>query len=233
MEQEYGWPRHHRHGYPDLVGPEVDINQMVDQFNATHERVQIVLVNQFGWSRELVGARVPQGMTFENLRSGTDVEFGTAVYEPFGISPLEPLGAGGVCVISSVCGCRAFVESVTGGLAVPNVLVADYVALDRPRTIDELLHLGQAERDVIEQRVAQEIARELLQRVPRDDAGRRKLLESGQALVGRLGWDEVLRQHLIPMMRRVVAEEQPPGATRRTEPPIKAVRDVAKLARPH
>lgn len=207
MEQEYGWPRQHRLGYPDLVGPEVGINEMVEQFNAMHNRVQIVLVNQFGWSRALVGSRVPPEMDFENLRAGTDVEFGLATYEPFGISPLEPLGAGAICVISSVCGCKAFVESVAEGRTVPNVLVADYTQLDRPRSIEELLRLGQPERDAIEQRVAGEVAVELLRRAPRDEAGRRRLLKTGQELVARMGWDEVLRQHLVPMMRRVVAQD--------------------------
>jgi hypothetical protein len=232
MEQEYGWPRTHRQGYPDLVGPEIGINEMVEHFNATHERMQIVLVNQFGWSRELVGSRVPPGMTFEHLRAATDVEFGMAAYEPFGISPLEPLGAGAICVISSVCGCKAFVESVAEGHAVPNVLVADYTRLDRPRSIEELLHLGQAERDAIEQRVAGEVAVELLRRVPRDEAGRRRLLKTGQELVARMGWDEVLSQHLVPMMRRVVEQQMPPDTGRRPAPAIAKVQDVATFARP-
>jgi hypothetical protein len=204
MEEEYAWPRAHRKGYPDLVGPELDIHRMVEQFNATHERMQAVLVNQFGWSADRIGSRLPPDMDFGNLRSGTDVEFGLATYEPFGISPLEPLGSGAICVISSVCGCCAFVESAPGGKDTPNVLVADYTRLDRPRTTDELLYLGQAERDVIERRVADEIAAGLDRVLPRDDAGRNRLLQSGQALARHLGWDKVLEQHLIPMMRRVV-----------------------------
>src|SRR4029453_19363926 len=89
MEEEYGWPRHHRADYPDLVGPEIAFNDMVEHFNAGHKHVQAVLVNQFGWSRELIGTRVPADMTFADLRRATDVEFGMAGYEPFGISPLE------------------------------------------------------------------------------------------------------------------------------------------------
>jgi hypothetical protein len=57
MEDEYGWPRKHREGYPDLVGPEIEYNDMIEDFNAHHTQVQMVLVNQFGWSRQLVGAR--------------------------------------------------------------------------------------------------------------------------------------------------------------------------------
>ena len=39
-----------------------------------------------------------------------DAELGMATYEPFGISQLEPLGSGAVCVISNVCGCAGFVR---------------------------------------------------------------------------------------------------------------------------
>ena len=207
MEAEYGWPRKHRVGYPDLVGPEVEFNQMIEHFNAGHSRVQAVLVNQFSWSRERIGQRVPEGMTIADLRRATDVEFGMATYEPFGISPLEPLGAGALCVISSVCGCKGFVEEAANGNGTPNVLVADYIGekLDHERQIDELLRMGQPERDAIEQRVAKEIADVLLRRLPRDDNDRRVLLESGQELVKRLGWDQVLEAKMIPMLRRVMA----------------------------
>ena len=39
-----------------------------------------------------------------------------------------------------------------------------------------------------------------------DLAGRRVLLDSGQELVKRLGWDQVLEAKMIPMLRRVMAD---------------------------
>ena len=101
MEAEYGWPRTHREGYPDLCGPEVEINRMVETFNSTHRNIQAVLVNQFDWREDLIGRRCPAGMTFADFRRATDVEFGLATYEPFGISPLEPLGSGAIFHIPS------------------------------------------------------------------------------------------------------------------------------------
>lgn len=209
MEAEYGWPRHHRIGYPDLVGPEIGLDQMIEQFNAGHQHMQAVLVNQFNWSHELVGQRVPQDMTFADLRRATDVEFGLATYEPFGISPLEPLASGAICVISSVCGCKGFVDEVTGGAPIDNVIVADFTKLDREWSIDELLKMTQAQRDQVERRVAAEVADQLLERLPRDDRSRRALLETGQKLVKRLGWDQVLESRLIPMLRRVMVADKP------------------------
>jgi hypothetical protein len=217
MEVEYGWPREHREGYPDLVGPELELNRMVEAFNGEHAHVQVVLVNQFGWSRPRIGRSLPVGMDFADLRRGTDVEFGMATYEPFGISPLEPLGSGALCVISSVCGCKGFVEYVTNGRGIPNVIVADFTRLDRPHALDGLLEIGWAERDEIERRVCAEVADRIAHRLPRDDAGRQALLESGQEVVPKLGWDHVLEHRLIGMLKRVVESdeefvlERPPG----------------------
>ena len=204
MEKEYGWPRKHRQGFPDLVGPEEEFDALVEAFNRDHTRVQAVLVNQFGWSRERIGSRVPAGMEMAELRCGTDVEFGMATYEPFGISPLEPLCAGAVCVISNVCGCAGFVEEVTGGDEVPNVLVGDYTAISaRGRPLESLLSIAQRDRDLVEQRVASHLADELIRRLPRTADERSAMLESGQKLAHEMGWDRVMQRKILPMLKRI------------------------------
>ena len=165
---------------------------MIERFNASHANVQAVLVNQFGWSRALVGDRLPEGMDFGDLRRATDVEFGMATYEPFGISPLEPLGAGAICVISSVCGCAAFVRDAGAGLPLDNVIIADFTRLPRDMSIEELKSMSQSHRDEVERRVTSGVAAELLRRLPRTGRDRKRLLEQGQALAARLTWDRVL-----------------------------------------
>lgn len=212
MEERYGWPRHHQPGYPDLSGPEGDINAMIEPFNAEHKNLQVVLVNQFGWSRSLIGNRLPVDMDFADLRRGTDVEFGMAVYEPFGISPLEPLGSGAVCVISNVCGCYWFVQHVTKDKGTANVLVADFTQLAAPESIKELLAMDQTQRDAIERRVAADVATELYSRLPWNDAQRKKLIDSGQKLVARMGWDQICEDSLIPMLNRIVKNPIANGA---------------------
>ena len=205
MEKQYGWPREHREGHPDLVGPEVNIYRDVDAFNKGHQRIQVVLVNQFGWERDRIGERLPAEMTIADLRRATDVEFGMATYEPFGISPLEPLGSGAVCVISNVCGCKGFVDHVTKGRHTPCVLEADFTQLDRPRTIDQLKRMTRPERDRIEQAVAAEVAARLWRAVPKTDNQRQRLITSGQTLVARMGWDQVIENKLWPVLQRVAA----------------------------
>ena len=65
--------------------------------------------------------------------------------------------------------------------------------------------MPQHQRDIIARNVAVELANELMRRLPADDRGRRSLLESGQVIVRKLGWDRVLEAKLIPMLRRVMA----------------------------
>jgi len=121
-----------------------------------------------------------------------------------GISPLEPLGSGAICVISGVCGCRGFVDEVTDGRGVANVIVADYVGLDQPRSIPELLGMSQFEREQIERRVAADVAEQLMQRLSRNNAQRAALVARGQELVQHMGWDAVLERKMIPMLDRII-----------------------------
>ncbi len=203
MERDYGWPRTHRHGYPDLVGPEADIDGMIQPFNKNHPNVQVVLVNQFGWDRARIGQRLPAKMDMADLRRATDVEIGTACYEPFGISPLEPLGAGAICVISSVCGCENFVRHVTKAKPTPNVLSADFTTLPHPLTIDQLKAMDSHQRDQIEAAECARVADELMARLPFTAAQRTRMIASGQALVGKMGWDQVCDEALLPMLDRI------------------------------
>jgi len=214
MEAEYGWPRNHRHGYPDLVGPEVEIHGMIEPFNTEHQSTQIVLVNQFGWSRSRIGRRLPEKMDIADLRRAADVEIGTACYEPFGISPLEPLGAGAICVISNVCGCENFVRHVTAGKPTPNVLTADFTRLPYPMSTDQLKAMTAEHRDPIEEAECARAADDLINRLPFDDKARTQLIKSGQALVKKMGWDQVCGESLLPMLDRICASPTPRGSLR-------------------
>jgi len=209
MAAEYGWPMNHREGYPDLVGPEVDIAHMVEAFNASHAHVRAVLVNQFGFTPESLGITPEQidaevAIDMAMFRAAADAEFGMATYEPFGISPLEPLASGAICVISSVCGCAGFVDEATEGDGHPCVIVGDYTRWDGPTELGTFLSIGEAERTRVEQRVSAEVAAELLKRLPRTDEDRLRLLVEGQRIVRKLGWDAVLKNHFLPTLQRVV-----------------------------
>ena len=110
-ESLYGWPVGHRGDNGDLVGDEAPFFfDAVEPFNHTANSSKIVFVNQFGWSRDQCGMRMPADMVFGDIRRGSDLEFGQSIYEPFGISQIEPLQFGALSCVSSVCGCIGFVQ---------------------------------------------------------------------------------------------------------------------------
>ena len=206
MEREYGWPVVHREGKPDLVSHEIPFYHAVEAFNRQAHSCQIVLVNQFGWSRERCGERMPADMEFLDIRKGTDLEFGQSVYEPFGIAQLEPLTFGALCVLSSSCGGVGFVKRASREMAQRNVLVADYISAASTRVGAEwrrALQIGQSERGEIEAQEAGQVARQVVGVLPRAEVEQRHLLETGYELSRRMSWEVVAGEYFLPGLRRV------------------------------
>jgi len=209
MEGRYSWPVSHREGYPDLSGGEADFYVHMQKFNACARQIKAILVNQFGWSQAACGTKMLPDMDFLDVRKGTDIEFGQSIYEPFGIAQLEPLSFGALCVITNICGCAGFVEKVTGGKEVPNVLAADYTRLPQGNgTLDNVLSIASRERDAIEQKEAERIASEILKRLPADRRTHEALIHSGYELASRMSWDVVVRDYLLPALNDLPAGRQ-------------------------
>ncbi len=122
-ENSYGWPVGHRGDNGDLVGEEAPFFfDDVEPFNHSASSSKIVLVNQFGWSRDRCGTRMPEEMCFSDIRRGSDLEFGQSIYEPFGIAQIEPVQFGALSCVSSVCGCIGFVQAAAEALVEQGVL---------------------------------------------------------------------------------------------------------------
>ena len=125
-ERKYDWPVGHRADNGDLIGAEAPyFFGDVEPFNHASGSSRIVLINQFGWSRERCGARMPAAMKFEDIRRGSDLEFGQSIYEPFGIAQVEPLNFGAIACVSSVCGCIGFLEEAARDLVQQGLLPTD------------------------------------------------------------------------------------------------------------
>ena len=135
-------------------------------------------------------------------RHGTHVEFGQSIYEPFGIAQLEPLSFGAQCVISSVCGCKGFVERTTDGQPFPNVLVADYTALAQPWDLDALLQMDSAALLEIESGRSLDVAAQIHNRLPRSDADLEAALTRGYDIAHRMSWDSVAGDLFLPGLER-------------------------------
>jgi hypothetical protein len=208
MEARYAWPVGHREGYPDLSGGEADFYVHMQKFNACARQIKVILVNQFGWSRAACGSAMPEDMDFLDIRKGTDIEFGQSIYEPFGIAQLEPLSFGGLCVITNICGCAGFVDKVTGGSDVPNVLVADYTRL--PGDLGNALSIGARERDAAEEDEAERVAAEILGRLSNEPDRRRAMIDRGYELARQMSWEVVCTDYLLPVLQEIT---QPASAS--------------------
>lgn len=226
MFREYAWPAQHREGYPDLSGPEVGIHRAMTHFNqyahqgggsgGTRPCLQAVLVNQWGFTRETLGEAAPEGLSLADLRRAADCELGMSIYEPFGIAHLEALHAGAICIPSTVCGCLGLVRRGMAELGIdekacPNVLAADFIH----ESLGDPVHLSAHERDQREDKICAALADELWRRLPKTDADRARLLDTGQRLASRMGWDVVCETDILPVLRDVVQRDgarRPAGA---------------------
>jgi hypothetical protein len=209
MEQAYHWPVVHREGLPDLSNGEAVYYQGVQEFNARSRNVKVVFINQFGFEAKSCGLRMPADMEFMDIRKGSDAEFGQSIYEPFGIAQVEPISFGGICVFSNVCGCAGFVEKSNAGQANRNVIVADYTNLhSKSMRPDQLLSIGQAEREEIENTVAAAVAKDLIDRLPRSPADFEQFIERGYALANKMSWDAVARDYVLPGIQRAAKAQR-------------------------
>ena len=209
-EHEYGWPVEHRADNGDLLGHEIHYYlQGLVPFNQNSRAIKTVLVNQFGWSQDRCGQRMPTAMTFMDLRKGADLEFGQSIYEPFGIAQVEPLSFGALCVVSNVCGCVGFVNRASAGLSdFPNLVVADYITTPPERLLvnpADALRIDQHSRDLIEMSNSYAVAQAIAARLPLTDAETETLLERGQQVGARMSWDVVVTDYLLPALQRAIA----------------------------
>ncbi|MGD0596172.1 MAG: hypothetical protein ABSA64_01460 [Sedimentisphaerales bacterium] len=211
MEARYNWPVAHREGWPDLSGGEAAFYTAIQEFNAKNKNVKIIFVNQFGFNRKLCGAKMPANMDTIDIHRGTDVEFGQSIYEPFGISPVEPLTFGGLCVFSNVSGCAGFVNDAIAGTnastkdGTRNVIIADYTSIDdQLADISDLLAIGRNVRDQIEAAKSREVADEILMLLPKSDAEIAAMIENGRHIAQNMSWDIVVNDYLLPAFEKIL-----------------------------
>lgn len=208
MEESYGWPVTHETGYPDLCGGEEIIGEMFDAFNVEHTAGRAILVNQWGWSREGCGERMPEEMTLADLRRGSDVEFGLSIYEPFGISQFEPLSYGAICLPSNICGCMGFARQAMAGQSYANILEGNFLDIDvEGQPLETLCNISAGQRDEVETLQGRALAEAIIDRLPRDDQARQKLLDDGCDLAHRMSWERVVEEYFMPSLDRLAKKK--------------------------
>jgi hypothetical protein len=210
MESTYNWPVAHREGWPDLSGGEAGFYTAVQEFNAQSRNIKVVFINQFGFKPKNCGRRMPEDMEFMDIRKGSDVEFGQSIYEPFGIAQLEPLTSGGICVISSVCGCAGFLNDIADVENVKNVIIADYtkVEIRGGADIEDLLQIDRSVRNRIETSVSEKVAKEVVARLPQNESEIESLIQTGFQLAKNMSWDVAVKNYLLVSMQKAL-DKQP------------------------
>jgi hypothetical protein len=206
MESAYDWPVAHREGAPDLSGGEAAFYTAVQEFNARSKNIKIIFINQFGFNQADCGQRMPNDMEFMDIRRGSDVEFGQSIYEPFGIAQLEPLTFGGICVVSSVCGCAGFVADIAGAEGAKNIVIADYTRLNGhgSANIEDLLKMDESVRDQIEQSVSERVAMQICSRLAKSESETEDMIKAGYSLAKNMSWDAVMQNYLLPTLQKVL-----------------------------
>lgn len=204
MEAKYNWPVAHREGYPDLSGGEAGFYTAIQEFNAKSRNIKAVFINQFGFRQKYCGSKMPGNMEFIDIRKGSDVEFGLSIYEPFGIAQLESLTFGGICVLSSICGCTGFLRDTTGSEGIKNVIIADYTDLNGYKfsDIDDLLQIDQSMRDQIEHMVSENVAIKICSRLAKNQDDTENLIQTGYDLAKNMSWDVVVKNYLIKCLQK-------------------------------
>lgn len=201
MEANYGWPVAHREGLPDLVGEEVPFFDAVQTFNARARNIKVLFINQSEFNSDRCGRCMPKDMSQMDLRQGTDVEFCLSVYESSGVSHLEPMAYGGLCVVNRELGCLGINGSIDQS-TVENLLLADFTDIEfNHPSIEDALRIGQSRRDQVEQGVCRDLARQILNKLPVNEDQAQALLGTGAHLTAQMHWDIIIRNFLHPVLQ--------------------------------
>ena len=108
----------------------------------------------------------------------------------------------------NVCGCVGFVQRVTNGTHVPNVIVADYTHLTHsPDSIDALKAIGTEERNQIEAANSFDIAAKLLGRLPRNERDVDEMIERGYEIAKKMSWEVVVEDYFLPGLHRALQNQ--------------------------
>jgi hypothetical protein len=112
-------------------------------------------------------------------------------------------------VFTNVCGCAGFVDKANDGRPSPNVIVADYTDLpNKSLRPEQMMSIGKPERDEIEHTVSGMIARELVNRLPREPEEFEHFIERGYALAYRMSWDVVAQSYVLPGIARAARAQR-------------------------
>ena len=192
----------HRDQYWTLSESEAAFYCFIQEFNARNQHIKAVLINPLGWEAHKQDCCMPPEMDISDLCIGSDLEFCQSTYEPFGHTPLQSVANGGLCVISNICGCTDLLDLLDLS-EIDNVITADYTRNGTSHfSRKAILALNQAARDQIEERISDQVARTIMDRLPQNDDQMEKLLRQGHQLAQSMSWDHICETFFLPAIDR-------------------------------
>lgn len=199
MVKEYGWPFNHRIGWPDLIGYEIDIYQLIEKFNQHSKNIKTIFINQYGLSKRKCGIDFPEDITTRDLKLASDVEFGLSIYEPFGISHIEVLPPGGISILSTSCGVFYLLEKIFKEDFKPYIAI-DFIGIGKDLPEHALLELSHEKREILEELAIAKCAENIFKAIPKNQKERIETYEKIQFYLKELDWDNILKKYFLPSL---------------------------------
>ena len=144
-----------------------------------------------------------------NYIEGTSIKvtkFGMSVYEPFGISQLEPLSFGAMCVPSNICGCVGFAQAAAKDVGFGHsVIIANFLKQNGPASVSEMLNMPVSQRDLIESAEAKSMAAAVCDGLCRDEVAMIDRINRGFELATKMSWQRVVQDYFLPALNRVMS----------------------------
>ncbi len=194
MENDYGWPILHKKEWPDLVGMEQSIYEQISVFNARSKNIKALFVNQFGFDKRKCGNRVPEYLSFKDLRVGSDIELGMSIYEPFGIAQLETIPFGGKALVSTSCGNASLLKEAFANQKNKPYILANFIDTFNNKSIHNLENLDIHQRTAYENKVLEELAQNIFENLDFSNQDRNKALDQVQEHMNNISWEAIVNR---------------------------------------
>jgi hypothetical protein len=102
-----------------------------------------------------------------------------------------------------------FAKQVMATKRAANVIFGNYIDLvRRPRTVKDSLTIGADERREVESKLADQLADQLMKRLPKNEEEEQRLIDTGGELARCMSWDAVAERFVFPTIRRACARRR-------------------------
>ncbi len=198
--KKYNWPFEHQEGWPDLIGYEIEIYNLVKSFNEKAKNIKALFVNQFGFSKTKCPSLLVEEVETIDLKKASDVELGMSIYEPFGISHIEVLPFGGISIHSSSCGVYFLLEKVFKDTFKPYYAL-DFISIGKNFTLETLKTLTPEKRIALEEFCIANNILKIFEKIPKNLKEKEIIFNKMGEIAKNLSWDEIIKSYFIPQIK--------------------------------